>query len=170
VKDEKSKKDEYQKALACFSEAMKEFRKSKWDKAIELFNDFFAKYPVERDLVSRAHTYHAIAEERLKEPREIPLPKTVEDFVNAAVFKMNTGANEDAFKFVEKAIKTFPEDARVLYVQADLLCRAGRLDEALESLGKAVKIEKSYRILAQNEIDFAPLWEDKRFKSITKSA
>jgi hypothetical protein len=44
------------------------------------------------------------------------------------------------------------------------------LDEALESLGKSVKNEKSFRILAQNEIDFAPLWEDKRFKSITKSA
>ncbi|MBN1938950.1 MAG: tetratricopeptide repeat protein [Candidatus Aminicenantes bacterium] len=170
MKDEKSKKDEYQKALACFSEAMKEFRKSKWDKAVELFNSFIEKYAVERDLASRARTYLAIAAERLKEPREIPIPKSVEDFAAAAVYKMNGGADEEALKYVEKGLKAYPDDARILFLQADLFCRAGRMDEALDSLGKAVKGEKTYRILAQNEIDFAPLWEDKRFKSITKSA
>lgn len=170
MKDEKSKKDEYQKALACFSEAMKEFRKSKWDKAVELFGSFIDKYPVERDLVARVRTYLAIAQERLKAPREISSPKTAEDFLNAAVFKMNSGVNEEALDYVQKALKSFADDARILYLQADLLCRAGRLEESLESLRKAVLGEKSYRILAQNEIDFAPLWEDKRFKSITKSA
>jgi len=170
LKDEKSKKDEYQKALACFSEAMKEFRKGKWDKAVADFGVFLEKYPIERDLISRAKTYLSIAEEHLKEPREIPVPHTAEDFVNAAVYKMNSGANEEALKFIEKGLKGNPEDARALYLQADLLCRAGQLDEALESLGKAVKAEKSFRILAQNEIDFAPLWDDKRFKAITKSA
>jgi tetratricopeptide (TPR) repeat protein len=170
LKDEKSKKDEYQKALASFSEAMKDFRKSKWDKAVEQFQSFIEKFSVERDLASRARTYLAIAEERLKEPREIPVPKSVEDFVSAAVYKMNGGSNDEALKFVEKGLKTYPDDARILFLQADLFCRSGRLDDALDSLGKAVKGEKSFRILAQNEIDFAPLWEDKRFKSITKSA
>lgn len=170
MKDEKSKKDEYQKALAAFSDAMKEFRKGKWDKAVEEFHAFLEKYPIERDLVSRAKTYLSIAEERLREPREIPSPKTIEDFVNAAVYKMNSGANEEALKYIEKAAKTNPDDARILYLQADLLCRTGQLDAALESLRKAIQGEKSFRILAQNEIDFAPLWDDKRFKSITKSA
>lgn len=169
MKDEKTKKDEYQKALAAFSEAVKEFRKSKWDKAVELFSAFIEKCPAERDLVARARTYLAIAGEHLKEPKEIPTPKTVEDFVNAAVYKMNGGATEEAMKFVEKALKTYPEDARVLYLQADLLCRSGQLDAALDSLRLAVQNEKTYRILAQNETDFAPLWDDKRFKAITKT-
>jgi len=169
VKDEKSKKDEYQKALAAFSEAVKEFRKSKWEKSVDLFRDFIEKFPAERDLAARARTYQAIAEERFREPREIPVPKTVEDFIHAAVYKLNGGAADEALVFVEKALKSAPEDARVLFLQANILCRSGQLDAALESLKKAVQNEKSYRILAQNEIDFAPLWEDKRFKAITKT-
>lgn len=170
MKDEKAKKDEYQKALAAFSDAVKEFRKSKWDKAVELFKDFLEKYQVERDLAARARTYQAIAEERSREPREIPTPKTVEDFIHAAVYKLNAGAADEAAKFIEKALKTDPEDARVLFLQANILCRSGQTDAALEALKKAVQNDKSYRILAQNEIDFAPLWEDKRFKAITKNA
>jgi len=170
LKDEKAKKDEYQKALAAFSEAMKEFRKSKWDKAVDLFGAFIEKCPVERDLVARARIYLAIAGERLEEPKDIPTPKTAEDFVNAAVYKINGGAVDEAMKFIEKALKAYPDDARVLFLQADLLCRSGRLDESLDALKKAVQNEKSYRILAQNESDFAPLWDDKRFKAITKSA
>ncbi len=169
MKDEKSKKDEYQKALAAYGEAMKEFRKSKWDKAVDLFGAFIEKFPVERDLVARARTYLAIAGERLREPKEIPTPRTAEDFVNAAVYKMNGGAAEEAMKFVEKALKSYPDDVRVLYLLADLLCRSGQMDAALDALRKAVQGEKTYRILAQNEADFAPLWEDKRFKAITKT-
>ncbi|HQF99304.1 MAG TPA: tetratricopeptide repeat protein, partial [Candidatus Aminicenantes bacterium] len=108
--------------------------------------------------------------ERFKEPREIPALKTAEDYVSAAVYKMNTGAAEEALKLVEKALKSDPADARLLYLQADLLCRRGRLDESLEALRQAVAGEKAYRILAQNEVDFAPLWEDKRFKAITKTS
>jgi tetratricopeptide (TPR) repeat protein len=83
---------------------------------------------------------------------------------------MNGGAVEEAIKYIEKAVKLSPDDARVLFLQADLLCRGGKLDEALEALRKAVQAEKTYRILAQNEIDFAPLWEDKRFKAIIRTA
>jgi len=170
LKEEKSKKDEYQKALTAYGDAMKEFRKSKWEKAQEAFGLFIEKFPAERDLVARARTYQSIAAERFKEPREIPPLKTAEDYANAAVYKMNTGAAEEALKLVEKALKTDPADARLLYLQADLLCRRGRLDESLEALRQAVAGEKAYRILAQNEVDFAPLWEDKRFKTITKTS
>lgn len=169
MKDEKTKKDEYEKALAAFGDAVKEFRKSKWDKAVELFKDFIQKYDFERDLAARARTYLAIAEERSREPREIPSPKTVEDFIHAAVYKLNVGAVEDAAKFIEKALKTDPEDARVLFLQANILCRNGQADAALEALKKAVQNDKSYRILAQNDVDFAPLWEDKRFRAITRN-
>jgi tetratricopeptide (TPR) repeat protein len=170
LKDEKSKKDEYQKALAAFTESMKDFRKPKYDKAAESFRVFIEKYPAERDLVARARTYLSISEEHLKEPRENFNPKTADDFLQAAVYKMNSGAVDEALKHIEKAVKLSPDDARILFLQADLLCRGGKLDEALEALRKAVQTEKTYRILAQNEIDFAPLWEDKRFKAITRTA
>lgn len=169
MKEEKAKKDEYQKALAAFGDATKEFRKSKWDKAVELFGDFIVKFPVERDLVARARTYLAIADERLQAPHDLPALKTVEEFIPAAVFKLNAGAVEEAGKLIEKALKIGPEDARLLYLQAVIFCRSGQTDASLEVLKKAAQNDKTYRILAQNEIDFAPLWEDKRFKTIVKN-
>jgi hypothetical protein len=44
----------------------------------------------------------------------------------------------------------------------------GRADEAMECLKKAFQKDKFYRTLAQNEIDFEPLWDDKKFKLITR--
>jgi len=169
VKDEKSKKDEYQKALVAYAEAMKDFRKEKYDKAAESFRVFIEKFSAERDLTARARTYLTISEARLKEPKELPAPKTVEEFIHSAVYQMNVGAVENAWKYIEKALKISPDDARVLYLQADLLCRSGQTEAALEALKKAVQTEKTYRILAQNEIDFAPLWDDKRFKAIIRT-
>jgi tetratricopeptide (TPR) repeat protein len=169
LKDEKSKKDEYQKALAAYAEVLKDFRKAKYEKAVESLRIFIERFPAERDLTARARTYLAISEEYLKAPKENPVPRTVEEFVQAAVFQMNAGAVENAAKAIEKAIRISPEDPRVLYLQADLFCRTGQTDAALDSLRKAVQLEKSYRILAQNEADFAPLWEDKRFKIITRA-
>jgi hypothetical protein len=44
----------------------------------------------------------------------------------------------------------------------------GQADEALETLKKAIQKDRSFAILAQNEPDFEALWEDKKFKLITK--
>jgi hypothetical protein len=41
-------------------------------------------------------------------------------------------------------------------------------DPCLENLKKAIQADKFFRILAQNETDFEPLWEEKKFKLITR--
>jgi hypothetical protein len=46
----------------------------------------------------------------------------------------------------------------------------GEAETALDLLKKAVQKDKTYAVLAQNEPDFEPLWEDKKFKLITKLA
>jgi len=50
----------------------------------------------------------------------------------------------------------------IAYVQSN------RLEESLEALKKAIQKDKSLAVLAQNETDFEPLWEDKRFKVLVK--
>jgi tetratricopeptide (TPR) repeat protein len=170
VKEEKSKKDEYQKALAAYGEAIKEFRKEKYDKAAEMLRTFIEKHPSERDLVDRAKTYIAVCEERAAENREsLPL-KTADDCFHFGLYKANAGDFEEAQKLLEKAQKINPEDGKISYALADLFCLMGQPDVCLEHLKKAIQIDKFYRILAQNETDFEPLWEDKKFKLITRIA
>jgi predicted Zn-dependent protease len=170
VKDERTKKDEYQKALTAYSEALKEFRKGKFEKAAEMLRGLVEKHPGEREFADRARTYLAICEERLREPREVPNPKTFEDFCHHGVYRMNRGEYDEAQKMFDKAAKLNPEAAVVPYLTAALLSAQGKIDEAVESLKKAVLADKFYKTLAQNEADFEPLWDDKRFKLLTRMA
>ncbi len=168
MKEEKAKKDEYQKALAAYSDAMKEFRKEKFEKASDLLKNFLDKYGTEKELTDRAKIYLAICAERSEETRESISLKTVEDYYHHGIYKMNSGDFEEALKSLEKALKMSPDDGRIYYSLANLYCLTGQMESCLENLKKAIQADKFFRILAQNETDFEPLWEDKKFKLITR--
>jgi tetratricopeptide (TPR) repeat protein len=168
MKDEK--KDEYQKALASYGEAVKAFRQSKFDKAEEQFTSFMEKYGSERELVDRAKTYLKILKERVGKPQERLTAKSDEDYYLFGVYKMNMGDYEGALKMLEKAREAKPKDARVFYLLAQLACLTSDQETCLEHLKKAVQIDKFYSILAQNEAEFDPIREDKRFKIITRAS
>jgi len=168
VKEDKTKKDEYQKALAVYGEAMKEFRKEKFEKASEMLTNFLEKYAMEKELADRARIYIEICRERAKEGKESISLKTAEDYFQYGVYKTNSGEFEEALKSLEKALKLSPDDGKILYATADLYCLMGQTDSCLENLKKAIQADKFFRILAQNETDFEPLWEEKKFKLITR--
>jgi len=168
VKDQKNKKDEYQKALAAYGQAMKEFHKGDFDKAVDSLSDFIDKYPAERELIDRARIYIDLSKNREKKDRMTL--KTVDDYYFYAVYKVNQGDHEGALKLLEKAIDLKADEGRIQYLMADILSILGRVEDALEALKRAIQKDKQYRILAQNEIDFEPLWEDKRFKALTRIA
>jgi tetratricopeptide (TPR) repeat protein len=168
LKDERTKKDEYQKALSAYTDAMKEFHKGRFEKASELLRAVIEKHVSEREFADRAKMYLAICDARLKETRDVPVPKTYEDFCHSSVYQMNLGHYEDASKLLDKALKLKPEAAVGHYLMAGVLARTNQLDDAVEALKKAVQIDKFYKILAQNEADFESLWEDKRFRLLTR--
>lgn len=166
MKEEKTKKDAYEKALAAYSEAMKEFHKGRLDKAQELLKAFLEKYDAEKELVDRAKLYLQMTQEKGK--KETVSLKSIDDYVNYSIYKINSGSHEEALKLLEKALEMKEDDGRVHYLMADAYILMGRADEAMESLKKAFQKDKFYRTLAQNEIDFEPLWDDKKFKLITR--
>jgi tetratricopeptide (TPR) repeat protein len=170
MKDEKAKKDEYQKALTAYADAVKDFRKGKDEKAVESLKAFVEKYPVERELIDRARIYMAISEARLKGEKGAPPLKTADDYYQFGIYKTNARDFEEAQKLLEKAAKLSPEEGRIHYALADLHCLLGQTEVSLDYLRKAIQQDKSFRILAQNETDFEPLWEDKKFKIITRIA
>lgn len=168
MKDEKTKKDAYDKALAAYGEAVKEFRKGKTEKAKELFHSFVEKHDSEKEIVDRAKMYLEIIQEKGKKG-SLPL-KTSDDYLFASVYKINQGNYEDALKLLEKALEAGEEEGRTYYLMANAYIHLRKTEEALENLKKAFQKDKFYRIMAQNEIDFEPLWEDKKFKLIMRMA
>ena len=168
MNEQKAKKDEYQKALAAFGVTMKEFHKGSLDKAAVGLKAFIEKYAEERELVDRAQIYLAIAQKRTR--KETVSLKNLEDHFNYAVYKVNSGDREGALKILEKALDFKTDEAKVHYLTADVLCLLGRVDDCLEALKKAVQKDDLFGVLAQNESDFEPLWEDKRFRLITRAS
>jgi tetratricopeptide (TPR) repeat protein len=168
VTEQRSKKDEYQKVLAAFGQAMKEFHKGDFEKAVELLKSFIEKHPSEREIVDRARVYLALSEKHPK--KESVSPKTFDDYCRAGVAKVNQTDFAGAEKFLERALEFKQNEGLVHYLLADVRCLTGRQDDCLDELKKAILKDKIYAVMAQNESDFQALWEDKKFKVLTRLA
>lgn len=164
---EKAKKDLYKKILAAYGQAVKAFRKGDCAKAKELFQAFIEKHSSERELVDRAQMYVALCENR--EKKETVSLKTFEDYYEYAVYKLNQQDHDEVVKLLEKARTKKPEEGKISYLMALTYCQMEEKEKCLENLKEAVQKDKFFGILAQNETEFEPLWEDKKFKIITKT-
>lgn len=165
---EKRKKDEYEKALSAYEQAIKEFQKGAFDKAAISLEAFIEKYGAEREIVDRARIYLEIAKKGTK--KESFSLKSFEDYYHAGVFKLNQHDFPGAIKAFEKALTYKGNEPLIDYLIANAHCQMKKTDICLDFLKKAVQKDKSFGILAQNEPDFQPLWEDKKFKLITRLA
>lgn len=162
---EKDKKDDYEKALSAFSLAMKAFHKGEFVKSEELLNSFLEQSPSEKELVDRARVYLKICSSKKK--KEKIQMKTFEDYYQFSIIKLNQGEYEEALELLGKAGEMKPKEGKIPYLMANTYSLMGEIELCLEHLRKAIQIDNFFSILAQNETDFEPLWEDKKFKLIT---
>lgn len=165
---EKAKKDAYEKALAVYGQAIKAFRKGDCVKAEESFRALLEEHDTEKELIDRAKIYLSICENRQKKDT-IPL-KTFEDYFQYAVYRLNQEDFTETVKLLEKARTKEPKDGKAVYLLALAYCQMGDVDKCLENLKQAVHMDRFFGILARNELSFEPLWEDKKFKVITRMA
>ncbi|MFQ6038151.1 MAG: tetratricopeptide repeat protein [Candidatus Aminicenantales bacterium] len=165
---EKLKKNAYEKALSAYTKVMKVFRKGDYARAAQELKAFIEEHKAEKEIVDRAKMYLAVCERR-KKKETVPL-KSFDDHYQYAVFLLNAGDYKQALRLLDKAAELRPKEVKPLYMKALLYARTGEVEKSLESLKEAVHRDKFFGILAQNEADFEPLREDKRFKIITKMA
>lgn len=163
---EARKKDDYEKALSLYSQGIKDFRKGDYEKAISYFESLREKYPDEHELIDRAKVYISICKRGDKQ--DSISPKSISDFLFLAQMKINRSDFEAAVKLLEKALELRKEEARVYYLMATAYVQNNQAEEGLEALKKAIQKDKSMAIMAQNEPDFEPIREDKRFKILVK--
>ena len=164
--EQKTKKSDYEKSLLAYSQAMKAFRKGDYPKAAGLLKEFLEAHVSEKELVDRAQVYLSICEGQQKDTG-VKL-KTSDDYYQFGIYKLNQGEYEESLRLLKKAAEIKPKEGKFFYSMADCYCLMGEEDKCLDSLKKAVQLDKYFKILAQNERDFEQLWEDKRFKLITR--
>ena len=168
VREQRTKKDEYQKALSAYGQAVKEFHKGEFDKAVEALKGFIEKFPADKEIVDRAKSYLAIAQKRPR--KESVSLKDFADHYRYGVVKINQGDYPGAVKVLEKSLEFKENEGLIYYLLADVHCLMGQVDASLDFLKKAIQKDKSFSTLAQNESDFEALWGDKKFKLIVKLA
>ncbi len=167
-KDKMKKKKDYQAIITDYNKAVRAFKKKEYQKAEELLKEFIKEHDSESEFVDRAKVYLSLSEEKKKD-QKISL-KTFDDYYQYSVYQLNQGEYKEALKLLSKAKEFKEKEAKVEYLMADVYCLMGENEQCLEHLKKAIKMDKFYGILAQNEIDFEAIKEDKKFKLITKIA
>jgi tetratricopeptide (TPR) repeat protein len=80
----------------------------------------------------------------------------------------NAGDFEKAVELLSQILAREPNDVLALYNSACFEARAGRTDEALEHLRRAIELEQRAVEYARGDEDFASIREDPRFKELVQ--
>jgi tetratricopeptide (TPR) repeat protein len=78
----------------------------------------------------------------------------------------NAGDFEKAVELLGQVLAREPNDVLSLYNSACFEARAGRTDDALEHLRRAVELEPRAAEYARGDDDFASVRDDPRFKKL----
>lgn len=163
--EEKAKKNDYEKAIAAYSQAMKAFRKKDYSKSEELLKQFLETFPKEKELVDRVHLYLKLCD-NIKNKETVSL-KSFEDYYQYSVIKINLGEYDEAVKSLSKAQELEPQSAKIDYMLANVHCLMENEEECLKFLSNSCEKDPYFKILAQNEEGFEILRENEEFKKIT---
>ena len=148
--------------LATFEAAMKLFHARKLQEARELFQT--AAAGPERDVAQRANLHVAMCDRRLQQS-SVNL-QSAEDYYNYGVALLNTRNVAEARQHLERALELSPEADHVHYALGLARALGGDVSGAYENLKRAIELEPRNRIIARQDVDFAPLANQPPFDSL----
>lgn len=151
-------------ALRAFERAHKEFSRGRFAEARDLFRALIEQHTNVPEVAARARTYLAIAEARLRKDNH--LPRDPEALYDRGVIELNRGQYMAAQEMFERALKRQPEAAHIHYGLAATRARLGSISSALESLERALNLQPSLRVRAQQDQDLAPLRNEPDFERL----
>lgn len=167
LKEEK----ELQSITEQFTAALQLFHSKEYAKAEQAFAEIIATYKESdsysvQEIYARSKVYHTIAN-ALLHPHVIELSSR-EDHLQEAVYQLNAGNVQTAMELLKKIEKESGNDPYYQYVTAIVHFRLDQTEQALQHLGRAIKMDATYKVLAYNEPDFQALAENAEFLKIVE--
>ena len=153
---------QYKNSVTQFEKGVKYFNRHEFHKARPIFKSLADLET--RDLGERAQVYLNICNQRLNHTT-LRL-KTVEDFYNYGVGMANQGNQEEAERYLAKALELAPKSDYIYYALASTFALRANVETALEHLEKAIQLNERTRFMARNDPDFSQLEEDPRFTEL----
>jgi tetratricopeptide (TPR) repeat protein len=153
-----------------FGDAFKALSERKFDKAAAAFEKIINNFPDEEDVVARAKTLQSTCEKAMLAKQRKATRQTAEQHFDMGVFHHNNRDFAAATDRFQKALKSVKGAAdHIHYAWAATKVQQGELDDGLEELKKAAKIDEANLCYAANDPDFEPLAEHEKFRKLVGS-
>jgi tetratricopeptide (TPR) repeat protein len=148
VRESSAARKEYERAIELF-------HKRHFDDAARKFEDLIEKHPDEREFLDRARMYLTACRNGKK--AKGAAMDGPEEIYHAAVFEKNRGNVEKALDLLRKSAGRKDGDGRTHYLAACCFALQGDVEQALQSLKKAIAADDHNRIQARLEADLSVL-------------
>ncbi len=152
----------YEPLLEPYEEALKALHGNKIDKAEKLFTKV-AEECDQPELAERARQYLTVCRS-IRDGDEI----APEDDFLAAVYEKNRGNFERALEISKKGGRS-GKDERFAYLEASVQALDDRLEDAAETLRKAIEMNPENRIHAFHDPDFAALRKSSEHSTVFRT-
>jgi tetratricopeptide (TPR) repeat protein len=152
-------------AVSSFEQGLKLFNKHDFAGARDSFERILQKFSEQAEIVVSVRRYLAICEQKLA--RTPSTPKNPDALYDQGVFELNRANVREAIQLFEKALKTQPNAAHILYSLAAGYARLENPRKALEVLRKAIQLQTVHRSRARSDQDFASLRNEEEFQNLT---
>ncbi len=163
----KSRRTKKNPAHTAYERALKLLYKSDYAKAQAALEAVAEKYPDEKQILARVNLFLRLCQENNQQPKKVGQGGV--ELYDLGVFEHNRGRFEEALDHFKRALKKVSDktdEAAVYGAMAASFARIGAADEAVQSLGKAIKADEIHRYHAQHDPDFDSLASNQGFKEL----
>ena len=157
-----------QQALKEYERAVGLLQQKKFSEATQRFKVFITEHPDEKEMTDRCRVYLRICER--SEDDKPKVAKTADDLYYQGMLESNRQMYDRALESFKNALKTNPQDDRVVYVMATTLALKGEKAPAISHLRQAIDLNAINRAQAQLDSDFDGLREDEEFRDLVHPA
>lgn len=160
---------EIQKITKDFSKAINIFNSRDYKNAMDSFekidrdhenSEFYSVIDIRR----KALSYIRICDTKLSLSKI--KQKSNEDYINEIVFSLNQGDLDQAEKYFSSLSKKKFNSPFLDYLRSIFYLKSNEEEKSLDYLKKCIDKDDSFKITANNEPDFEPVFENERFISI----
>ena len=154
-----------------FTKGVELFRQRECQQAVEVFNHIYddfkdSQYYSVLEIQSRSKLYKSLCEARLN-PVQVELLED-EDYLMDGVFNLNSGNLELALERFKRLEEKNYNNPYLNYLLSLLYLKMGDTNNCLQYLNMAVEEDKYYKIVAYNEPDFEPMFDNEKFTSMVE--
>jgi tetratricopeptide (TPR) repeat protein len=159
--------ERYEKAVEAFERAIKALYKGEADRAKEQLEKLQESYGDETELMDRVRAFLAVCERKLAPSRK---PKTTEEMVTYGIMLHNEGDSQQAIKLFSKALEQDPANPHIAYCLAAAHARLGDAASTAKHLREAIQADRTSRVQAIADEDFARVRDQSEVASLLAEA